>query len=222
VRRRAKLLMIDLDRGLTLFVHLGMTGRFRLLPRGADVHRHARVVFDFGRRGLLALEDMRKFGRIRLRPTSESAAVLSGHGYGPEPLDPGFTPTVLAKRLSRCPRKGIKAALLDQSCLAGIGNIYADESLWRAGIRPDRSVSSLKPDEIKVLRRSIVQSLKLAIRHRGTSSRDFFDLYGTPGDNADRLKAYGRDGLPCSRCHWPMRKDRVAGRGTHWCDRCQK
>jgi formamidopyrimidine-DNA glycosylase len=222
VRRRAKLLLIELSNGFTLAVHLKMTGRFLLQPAGRALGKHAHVVFRLDRGQELVFEDLRKFGFLRLYPTAKVPAMLAAAKYGPEPLEKGFTARQLSDCLDRRPNSRVKAALLDQTCIAGIGNIYADESLWRARIRPERRVGSLKPRDISALYRAIRQSLRLAVRHRGTSSEDFLDLYGQPGDNAHRLKAYGRTGQPCPRCGQPLVKSKVAGRGTHWCRTCQK
>lgn len=222
VRRRAKLLLIELDNGFTLAVHLKMTGRFLLQPTGRPLGKHAHVVFRLDRKQELVFEDLRKFGFLRLYSTAKVPEMLAAAKYGPEPLEDSFSARQLAACLASRPNSRVKAALLDQTCIAGIGNIYADESLWRAKIRPERRVASLKPAEISALRRAIRQSLRLAVKHRGTSSEDFLDLYGQPGDNVHRLKAYGRADRPCPRCGQPLVKSKVAGRGTHWCRTCQK
>jgi formamidopyrimidine-DNA glycosylase len=222
VARRAKLLLIGLSNGMTMVVHLKMTGRFRLVPADTGPGPHVHVVFRLSRKQDLFFEDVRKFGFIRVYPDEELPEVLARQSYGPEPLEPGFGDAEFGACLRRRAGKRIKAALIDQTCVAGVGNIYADESLWRAGIRPERKAGGLKPKEIGALRRGLLTSLKLSLRHRGTSSEDFLDLYGRPGDNVSRLKVYGRGGQPCPRCRRPLLKKKVAGRSAHWCRHCQK
>jgi formamidopyrimidine-DNA glycosylase len=222
VARRAKLLLIGLDNGWTMAVHLKMTGHFALQPTGQPWGKHAHVIFKLDQGEDLVFEDLRKFGFIRLYRTEEIPEVVAGHKYGPEPLERSFSDKVFAACLARRGGKQVKGALLDQTCIAGVGNIYADESLWQAKIRPDRRVSTLKPAEIKALRQAIIKSLRSGVRHNGTTADDFFDIYGQPGQNQTKLKAYGRGGEPCPRCRQPLQKFKLVGRGTHWCPKCQK
>lgn len=220
--RRAKLLLLGLSNGETLVTHLKMTGKFLLMPTDAAPTKHDHLIFRLDGGKTLFFRDVRKFGYLRLFKTARlTTDVFDKEGYGPEPLDAKFTVKRLGECLSGSGATRIKPRLMSQTCIAGIGNIYADESLWRSGIRPDRKVSSLKPAELKALHRAIVNSLRASVVRRGTSADDFLDLYGKRGNNAALLKAYGRDGKPCRRCGKPIRKVRFAGRGTHFCANCQ-
>lgn len=223
VGRRAKLLLIGLSNGWTIAVHLKMTGRFLLKPKGTAPGKHDHVIFSLADGRELFFEDVRKFGFLKLFKTDQlEAKVFSKEGYGPEPLEKGFTAKVLAACvLGRGPTK-IKAKLMAQTCIAGIGNIYADESLWHAGIRPMRSVDSLKPAELERLHRAVVAILRESIRRQGTSADDYINLYGEKGTNSEKLEVYGRGGERCSRCGTKIKKITFAGRGTHYCPKCQK
>ena len=221
--RRAKLLRLDLSNGNSLIVHLKMTGRFLLVPAGTRPTTHTHVVFRLSGGQELHFEDVRKFGYMRLFPTADlEREVYDKEGYGPEPLDPSFT----AERFALCVRgrskKRIKPLLMEQTCIAGIGNIYADESLWRAGIRPQRRASSLSDGDLRRLHEGVQESLRGSLAVRGTSADTYVDLYGKKGENVGRLNVYGREGEPCPRCGGPVKKIAFAGRGTHFCPACQK
>jgi formamidopyrimidine-DNA glycosylase len=223
VGRRAKLLLVNLSNGETIVTHLKMTGKYLLKPAGTEPTKHSHVVFDLDDGERLLFEDIRKFGYLKLIKTAAlEKEVFDKEGYGPEPLDPAFT----SARFALCLRGGgaqrIKPRLMAQTCIAGIGNIYADESLWRARIKPDRRVSTLKDAEIAALHDGVQVSLRESLKNRGTSADNFADLYGRPGKNVAKLKVYGREGMACQRCGAPIKKKRFAGRGTHWCGACQK
>jgi formamidopyrimidine-DNA glycosylase len=223
VGRRAKLLIVNFSGGKSLVIHLKMTGRLLLVPGTTPPGRHTHVVFSLSDGRKLFFEDIRKFGYIRLYETgSLESDVFTKEKYGPEPLSPSFSLDSFSGCLRRRPESRVKAALMDQSCLAGIGNIYADESLWRGGLRPNRRVGSLKEVEFRRLYRGAVASLRDSIKHGGSSSDDYLDLYGRQGGNVPRLKVYGREGKPCRRCGRPIVKVRQGGRGTHFCKYCQK
>jgi formamidopyrimidine-DNA glycosylase len=222
VGRRAKLLLIGLSNGWTMVVHLKMTGRFLLVLPTAKPTKHTHVVFHLSGRKDLFFEDVRKFGFIKLVRTGElDEKIINKEGYGPEPLAPGFNASRFAACLMRFKNKRIKPTLMDQTCVAGVGNIYADEALWRSRIKPDRRAGSLKEREIKELYRGLIHSLKESIRERGTSADSYLDLYGRPGTYVERLKAYGREGEPCPRCRGKLIRVRLAGRSAHFCPRCQ-
>jgi formamidopyrimidine-DNA glycosylase len=219
VRRRGKYFLFDLG-GESLIVHLGMTGqllwwntREEFRP---DVHTHAHLRVSGG--GVLSFRDVRKFGQMFLLPT---AAVERTLGIGVEPLDDGFSAEVL-RRICRASGVRIKPLLLDQRKVAGIGNIYADESLFRAGIRPTRRASSLRPAEVRALRRAIRAVLRAGIRHRGSSISDFRDPCGEPGHFAPLHRVYHRHGEPCVTCRTPIRRIVLGQRGTHFCPTCQR
>jgi formamidopyrimidine-DNA glycosylase len=218
LRRRGKFFLFDLGEG-TLVVRLGMTGQLLWGRRGdgaeADRHTHARLLFAGG--GALTYRDIRKFGEMFILPT---AAVEQSLRIGLEPLGPAFTPDVL-RMMCRAGAR-IKPLLLDQRRIAGIGNIYADEALFRAGIRPTRRAASLRPDEIRSLRRAIRSVLRAGIRHRGSSIANYRDAGGQPGDFASLHRVYHRQGEPCLSCGTPIRRIVLGQRSTHFCPTCQR
>jgi formamidopyrimidine-DNA glycosylase len=226
VRRRAKYLLVDLDRGI-LLVHLGMTGQLFAaragerpaagLPALPDKHTHLILELTGGLR--LYFRDIRKFGRLRwLENRAEEDRSLSA--LGPEPLGAAFTPRVLAAGL-KGRTASIKALLLNQRLVAGLGNIYVDEALFRAGIAPQTRGGRLSPARIARLHAAVREVLAEAIRHRGTSMSDYFDPESRKGGFQDLLRAYGRGGEPCQDCGTLISKGVVAQRGTHWCRKCQ-
>ncbi len=217
--RRGKWFFFDLG-GPSLVIRLGMTGqllwwenRNQFRP---DAHTHAHFRIAGG--GVLSYRDVRKFGEIFLLPPAGVEPVLR---IGREPLDPAFTADALAQ-VCKDSRVRIKSLLLDQRKIAGIGNIYADEALFRAGIRPTRRARSLRPEEIRALQRSIRAVLRAAIRHRGSSISDYRDPSGNPGDFALRHRVYHRQGEPCMSCGTPIRRVLLGQRGTHFCPLCQR
>jgi formamidopyrimidine-DNA glycosylase len=223
VGRRAKLLLIGFSNGMTVVTHLKMTGRYLLVPAGAEPSKHVHVVFKLSGGKDLHFEDVRKFGYLRLYPTDElERQVFDKEAYGPEPLEKSFT----AERFAMCVRgrakKRIKPLLMEQMCIAGVGNIYADEALWRAKIRPQRRAGTLSDAELRALHDGVVGSLRESLRRRGTSADSYVDLYGEQGENVPHLSAYGREGKPCRRCGTPIKKISFAGRGTHFCPKCQR
>src|SRR5262249_42812106 len=199
-----------------LLVHLGMTGH--LAPQAAaephQKHTHVFLELDDGRE--LRYTDPRRFGRMAyLEGESLRSELLR---FGAEPLE--IDAAEFAGRI-RSRRARVKALLLDQGVLRGVGNIYADESLWRARIHPARLGSSLTPKETAELRRSLQDILRHAIAMRGSSISDFRDAAGELGEYQRRHRAYGREGLPCYRCRTPIKRVLVAGRSSHFCPRCQ-
>lgn len=216
--RRGKYMRFDLDSGETLLVHLRMTGGFRLTETGVEPDTHDRVIFLLGDRRLI-FHDTRKFGRLLL--TAEPEEVLSR--LGPEPLDASFGAGDLHRRL--VPRKrAVKALLLDQSFLAGLGNIYVDESLFAASIHPQRQSSSIRPAEARRLLDAMRRLLSSSIENRGTSLGDGesnFSSGGRYGTNASSLKVFRKTGAPCPRCGTPIERIVVAQRASHLCPRCQ-
>lgn len=217
IGRRAKFLLLGLDDGQVVVIHRRMSGNLVFLPLD-DPDRHARVEFrlEDGRR--LVFSDPRKFGRLLLARSEELPALFAR--LGPEPLEAAFTPAVLAERLAG--RRGaLKALLLDQSIVAGLGNIYADESLFRAGIHPLRAGDSLSGEEIARLHAGIQGALLTGIEHGGTSFDRHRDLYNEAGSNLEHVEVYRHTGEPCPRCGTPIARITVAQRGTHFCPRCQ-
>lgn len=219
VRRRGKWLLLDLEGEEWLLIHLRMSGRLAVERSDAPEDVHTRAVFclDHGER--LRFSDPRKFGRIVLTACPEDW--LSD--LGPEPLDPEFTPERMARMLEGR-RVRLKPLLTDQRFLAGLGNIYADEALWRSGLHPLRCADTLTPEEVARLHGAIREVLEEAIARRGTTLADrrYVLPDGRPGEFAAHLAVYGREGASCPRCGAPIARTRVGGRSAHFCPRCQR
>jgi formamidopyrimidine-DNA glycosylase len=220
IGRRGKFLLFHLDQGAALVAHLRMTGRLRLRPAGTERSRHLRAVLHLDGGDELHFEDQRKFGRLYLVcDESELQQVLAK--VGPEPLASTFTLEELRRRLQGR-RTLLKPLLLDQRFLAGLGNIYADEALFRARLHPLRRSDTLTPDEVRRLHQGILEALHQGIHNRGTTLASYRDAWGTAGRNQEQLLVFRRQGRPCPRCGTPIEKTRVAGRGTHVCPSCQR
>jgi len=214
VERRGKYLVLRLDSGAALLVHLRMTGSFGFEP---TTHERAVLELEGGER--LVYRDVRRFGTWLVLDAIELEPYLARKN-GPEPLSPRFTAAWLATRLSRR-RAALKAVLLDQRVVAGLGNIYADEALWRARLSPLCPASSVGPDEVPRLQRAIRSALRTGIARQGASLRDYAAPDGSEGAMQEEFRVYGREGEPCPRCGTPIAKARVGGRGTWYCPRCQ-
>jgi formamidopyrimidine-DNA glycosylase len=211
VERRGKYLLIRLEGGEVLAVHLRMTGSFRYEPAS---HERAVLELDDGKR--IAYRDLRRFGTwVVLEP--EEAEEYLAIRLGPEPLGRGFTPAFLARRLQGR-RAPVKAAILDQRTVAGLGNIYADEALWHARIHPLRPAGQLTDEEITALRDGIRNALRRGIRRQGA---DLGDGTYAGGRMQHEFRVYGRAGEGCDRCGAPIEKTRAGGRGTWYCPHCQ-
>ena len=242
VWRRGKQLIFDLAGGEHIVIHLKMTGQLiyksgkklivgghpivyskRSLPVPSEVegpNKFTRAIFYFTDGSQLFFNDVRKFGWLKITAADELAASFGR--LGPEPLSPQFTGKKLQELLGTKARSKIKTALLDQTKIAGIGNIYADEALWLSRIKPSRLVGQLRTKDWTALAKAIKQVLRLSIKHRGTSFSDYRDASGAQGNFIAKLKVYGRGGQSCPRCGRPLNKTKLAGRGTHWCSHCQK
>lgn len=218
VGRRAKNIVISLD-DLRLVVNLGMTGNLLALPVGAALPDYLGVRFDLegGRR--MAYRDVRRFGRLEV--LSSAAWAERDARLGVEPLDDAFDGPLL-HRLTRDSRVAIKVWLMDQKRVVGVGNIYASESLWRAGIDPRRRAGSLTRPRAARLADAIRAVLQEAIEFRGTTLLDYRDASGAEGSFAERLRVYDRAGLPCFNCETPIRRIVQGGRSTFFCPRCQR
>jgi formamidopyrimidine-DNA glycosylase len=216
VGRRAKLVVVELSGGLLMTIHLKMTGQLFVVPAGAPEDPYVRLVLvlDDGRE--IRFRDIRKFGRVGL----ELAGPAAFEGFGPEPLDPAFTVRAFRARL-RARRGRLKPLLLDQSFLAGVGNIYADEALWMARLHPLRTAASLRPPDERRLHRAIREVLTEAVARRGSSIDDYTAPEGD-GSMQERLAVYGRTGAPCGRCGRPIRRLVLGARATHFCSWCQR
>jgi formamidopyrimidine-DNA glycosylase len=227
VTRRAKWLVISLSGDAALIIQVKMTGQLFVLPPEVEGDKHVHHVFELSDGLQMRIRDTRKFGRLglyrrdgagRLLGAGEAADLFKDHG--PEPLDPRFTVRVFREHL-RARRGRLKSLLLDQSFIAGIGNIYADESLWRARLHPLRSAASLRPDDERRLYIAIQEVLEEAIDRRGSSVDDYTSLEGD-GEMQGHLNVYQRTGEACPRCGRPTRRIVLGARGTHFCSWCQR
>lgn len=220
VGRRGKYLLLRLEGGRILVVHLGMSGSLRFASPGGERPRHTHLVFHLDDGRELLYVDPRTFGETALLREGDLSPLPGLDRLGPEPLEAGFTPGELARALrGRC---RVKAALLDQSRVAGIGNIYADEALHRAGIHPLRRLDELEREEMESLHRAMREVLSEALSRGGSSVNDYVDARGEKGSFQASHRVYRRAGEPCFRCGELIRKVRVAGRGTYFCPRCQR
>jgi formamidopyrimidine-DNA glycosylase len=234
VRRRAKVLLIDLDSQYTLVIHLKMTGQLVYVgekrfgaghPSDSLIHdlpdKSTRVAMELDGGAKLFFNDQRKFGWVRLLPTIEVENLDFFQKVGPEPLSADFTWQVFRDRLQRRKNSNIKAVLLDQTVLAGVGNIYADESLWGAKIHPTTLVRDLSDANIKLLHHELQYVLQLAIDKGGSSNHTYVNAEGKKGSYMNFARVFRREGLECPRCGTTIVKTKVAGRGTHTCPTCQ-
>lgn len=221
VDRRAKLLIWRLKSGQAILAHLKMTGRFLFVDESYASTKHDAIRFlgrdKKGRRFWLIWNDIRKFGFMEVVTKTELEKKLAE--YGPEPLE--CSPDVLAKCLESPKTRLLKAALLDQSCIAGVGNIYADEACFRAGVHPNRRLGTLQMKERLHLAKEIQAVLTESIAQQGTSAHTYVDTMGSRGGFVALLRVYDREGEPCVNCKTPIQKLRLVQRGTHVCPSCQ-
>lgn len=224
VGRRGKYLAFSLSNGRTLVLHLGMSGQVRKFGHDAmHRHEHMRLIFSDGQ--TLSFVDARRFGRVCVTSGGALPRPIRGmERMGPEPIDAGYDAAFLAARLSGR-NAPVKSLLLDQRVACGVGNIYSDEALHRAGIRPDRRAGSLKPPEVSRLTAALGSVLRDGIRWCGTTMSDggYVRVDGRAGSFQDRLRVYGREGERCRRrgCKGVIRRKRIGGRSTHFCPSCQ-
>jgi len=218
IRRRAKYLLLDTDPGSAL-LHLGMSGSLRVLPGKTPVaaHDHVDLVLDNGR--VLRFNDPRRFGCLLWQPAGETHELL--RDLGPEPLSDSFDGDYLYE-LSRGRRAPVKTFLMDQGIVVGVGNIYAAEALFAAGIAPARAAGRVSRERYDLLAQEVKRILAHAIERGGTTLRDFIDPNGAPGYFEQELQVYGREGEPCRRCRRPLRNAPLGNRASVWCSRCQR
>ncbi|MCA9323648.1 bifunctional DNA-formamidopyrimidine glycosylase/DNA-(apurinic or apyrimidinic site) lyase [Candidatus Saccharibacteria bacterium] len=234
VGRRAKVLLIDMDSDYTLMVHLKMTGQLVFVGEerfgaghpneslvGSLPDKSTRVTIMFEDGSHLYFNDQRKFGWMKLLPTSLVVEEPFMKKVGPEPLDVSFTDIIFIQRIRKRANTSIKAALLDQTVLAGVGNIYADESLWGARIHPEEMVKDIDDKRLKKLHHELLYVLKLSIEKGGSTDRNYVNAEGKKGSYIDFARVFRREKLPCPRCGTVIEKSKVAGRGTHTCPKCQ-
>lgn len=222
IDRRGKYLVLHFAPDLQLIIHLRMTGQLLLKPHDAPVapHTHAQFYFPDTR---LDFRDVRRFGRLELsRVEEEWASKKTISGLGPEPLSEDFTVPWLRNKAKRHQGLKAKAFLLNQSITAGLGNIYADEILFRAKIHPARPIRHLKTKDLERIHTATQEVIQTALNMGGTSFRDYLHADGSRGDYLSVAAVYGRAGQPCKTCSTPLTKTRIAGRGTVYCSTCQK
>jgi len=220
VERRGKYVVVRFESGSVLLIHLRMTGSLIYVPGGVTGHDpHRRAVVTLDNESDVVYRDVRRFGTWLVLEPDEVEPYLAAR-LGSEPLERPFTARVLAARLAGR-RAPVKAAILDQRTVAGLGNIYADEALWRARIHPLRPAGSLTEPEVRRLHRGIRRALEAGIARQGATLRDYRRPDGRPGSMQKEFKVYGRDGEPCPRCRTTIAKTRAGGRGTWFCPGCQ-
>lgn len=216
IERRGKFLIFNLDEPETMLIHLKMTGHLAVVPSENEVDKHVHTVFMLDNKNELRFRDTRKFGRVYLLQDPET--VLSH--LGPEPLSEELTPTRFHEMLQKR-KRAMKPLLLDQTFLAGVGNIYADEALHYAAIRPTRISNSLTETESEALHGSIQKVLNLGIKREGASIDNYRKPDGSRGEMQNVLVAYGRTGEPCDRCGGVIERIVLGSRSTHFCPQCQ-
>lgn len=236
VHRRAKIIIIDLSSGYSLLVHLKMTGQLvfkgneeawgaghpsnSLVDKLPDKSTRLIVVFTSAEK--LFFNDQRKFGWVKLFKTNELSELVTLTKLGPEPLGAEFSEELFITNVLRRKKSPIKAVLLDQTILSGVGNIYADEALFAAQIRPTSLAGKIPKYRLKILRQKIIEVLRLSLDKGGSTSKNYVNAEGKKGNYLDFAAVYGRTNLACLVCAQPITKIRVAGRGTHICLKCQK
>ena len=233
LERRAKMLIIHLNNKVSLIIHLKMTGQLIFVPKSGKIisgghptndvqtpGRHTRLVFSFKDKSNLYFNDLRKFGWVKI--LDEKLKKYIDIEVGVEPLSKNFTLNIFKKILEKYPNRTVKQILLDQHLIAGIGNIYADESAFLSQVLPMRKINTLTEKEITDLHKNIIDVLKLSIQKKGTSSKNYVRSNGQKGGFVPYLMVYGRKGETCKRCGAKIVKIKHAGRGTHYCPKCQK
>ena len=234
IERRGKLLVIHLDNAYRIHIHLKMTGQL-VLSHGQTLvagghpmvsvkdlpNKHTHLVIVFDNKDILYCNDQRQFGYARLHSVAESDEIVSAR-YGIEPLSDQFTLKFFRAGLARRPKTTIKALLLDQKFVAGLGNIYVDESCFKAGVLPMRRVGTLNDQEMVSLHQAIRKIIALAVKHRGTTFNNYVSIDGRAGQFWKYCAVYGRAGTPCKQCGVELVKTTVAQRGTTYCPNCQK
>ncbi len=234
VARRAKVLIIELENNESLLVHLKMTGQLIYAPLTGSLtvgghpqisgtsnlpNKYTRLVFTFSDQTKLHFNDLRKFGWFKLVTNEEKIKLLSHLGI--EPLSPKFSLANFTEILNRYPKRKLKQLLLDQTLIAGLGNIYVDEACFLARVLPTRITGTITKNEVRKLHQAITAVLKLSIKHKGTSAKNYVRSDGQAGGFVPHLNVYGRSKLPCKKCRRPISKIKLSGRGTHFCEHCQ-
>ncbi|MBJ7694352.1 DNA-formamidopyrimidine glycosylase [Weissella confusa] len=220
VDRRGKYLLFRFSGGLTMVSHLRMEGAYYTVPAGTEPGKHDLVTFHLDEGIDLFYRDTRKFGRMNLVPDGEALQVAGLAKIGPEPTEKDLSLAYMVNEFGKS-RMHVKPFLLDQSHIAGLGNIYVDETLWQSQIHPLTAANKLTEDELGRLRENIIHEIARATEHHGTTVHSFTTAFGEAGEFQNELQVYGRVGEPCLRCGHPLEKMKVAQRGTTYCPVCQ-
>ena len=216
VERRAKYIVISLTDHETIIIHLRMSGHLSVVDKDFPAEKHVHTIFSLANGQELRFRNPRKFGRVYLVQNKEE---ILGK-LGPEPLEPSFTVDLLTKRLNGRSRQ-LKPLLLDQTFIAGVGNIYADEAAFDASLHPERHVDTLSPEEITALHHAIQKVLRLGIEREGASISQYIKPDGTKGEMQNAVMVFRRTGQPCYHCDTPIERIKLGGRSTHFCPNCQ-
>lgn len=223
VSRRAKILIIELSNDSFLLCHLKLSGHLIFQKENQSLPKYTHIIFYLSGGGRLTFDDFRKFAYMKfIKNKKELDKILNKENFGPEPLVQDFTLAEFKNRLAKKPCSPVKPLLMDQTFLAGIGNIYAQEACFYAKINPRRKVATLTDKEIKDLYENLRRVLVQALKYNGSSVDAYLDIFGKPGKFVPLLKVYGREGKPCFSCKIKIKKIRIAGRGTSYCPKCQK
>jgi len=229
VKRRAKLIIIELSGSYNLVIHLKLTGQLFFIPSGEletktgeRENKFTHVIFEFDDGSKLLFNDLRQFGFIKILTTADLEKELKKENYGPEPLEREFSFGYLKELFSRRAKSQIKPLLMDQKAIAGIGNIYSDEALFLAKISPKRRVGEISDEEIKKLHKAIRKVLKEALRYQGTSVDTYRKTTGEKGNYETRLRVYRKTGQPCPGCKGKIVRIKFGARSAHFCPKCQK
>ncbi|TGE65612.1 bifunctional DNA-formamidopyrimidine glycosylase/DNA-(apurinic or apyrimidinic site) lyase [Weissella confusa] len=220
VDRRGKYLLFRFSGGLTMVSHLRMEGAYYTVPAGTEPGKHDLVTFHLDEGIDLFYRDTRKFGRMNLVPDADALQVAGLAKIGPEPTEKDLSLAYMVSGFGKS-RMHVKPFLLDQSHIAGLGNIYVDETLWQSQIHPLTAANKLTEDELARLRENIIHEITRATEHHGTTVHSFTTAFGEAGEFQNELQVYGRVGEPCLRCGHPLEKMKVAQRGTTYCPVCQ-
>lgn len=220
VDRRGKYLLFRFSGGLTMVSHLRMEGAYYTVPAGTEPGKHDLVTFHLDEGIDLFYRDTRKFGRMNLVPDADALQVAGLAKIGPEPTEQDLSLAYMVSEFGKS-RMHVKPFLLDQSHIAGLGNIYVDETLWQSQIHPLTAANKLTEDELARLRENIIHEITRATEHHGTTVHSFTTAFGEAGEFQNELQVYGRVGEPCLRCGHPLEKMKVAQRGTTYCPVCQ-
>lgn len=220
VDRRGKYLLFRFSGGLTMVSHLRMEGAYYTVPAGTEPGKHDLVTFHLDEGIDLFYRDTRKFGRMNLVPDADALQVAGLAKIGPEPTEKDLSLAYMVSEFGKS-RMHVKPFLLDQSHIAGLGNIYVDETLWQSQIHPLTAANKLSEDELARLRENIIHEITRATEHHGTTVHSFTTAFGEAGEFQNELQVYGRVGEPCLRCGHPLEKMKVAQRGTTYCPVCQ-